>query len=311
MKTINVNAEQIKLFNTLALETGALCNRACVFCPNHHNERPDEYMPWDTIRKIAEELAELRYAGRITTYIYNEPFRDKRVLGITRYLADTVPKAHIMLSTNGDYFKRKEDIAAVYEAGVCQLLINVYSAADGSGNTAKEAKGVQQARARATMFETWLHELGVNTARSVYAPAPRNARIGRVEHKYGITKDTKRLARFELQNRSGNIGWFADAVPEPLPKMCVRPWRVLNINWRGEGVLCCNDYHAAVPLGNVATDSLVDMWNSEAINRYRLFLQNKRRDLPLCNTCDYGTGSYPHMVERVTFSQTKDRQLLK
>lgn len=33
----------IKLFNSLAIETGAQCNRSCVFCPNHESNRPDAF----------------------------------------------------------------------------------------------------------------------------------------------------------------------------------------------------------------------------------------------------------------------------
>lgn len=301
----------MKLFNTLAIETGARCNRSCVFCPNHETQRPDEYMSLDTIRKMADELAALKYKGRITPYIYNEPMHDERLLYILRLLSSTVPGAHVMVSTNGDYLKRKGHLEALYAAGARQVLVNIYSASDMCGNPTKEARGIVLAQRRAAMIAGWFAELGVDTTRSVYAPAPRGARIGHVEHKYGVTADTTRLAKFELQNRSGNISWFAKPLAAPLPKMCVRPWRVLNINWTGQALLCCNDYHGITDFGNVATSSLTDIWNSPEFNTYRLFLQNKRRDLPLCQNCDYGTGSYPHMVEPVSFGKHTDKEFLK
>ena len=42
---------RVRLFNTLALETSAQCNRRCVFCPVHAGERPDEQMPFGLIIK--------------------------------------------------------------------------------------------------------------------------------------------------------------------------------------------------------------------------------------------------------------------
>lgn len=74
----------MKLPNQICIETSSMCNRSCVFCPNHHNARPDEEMEWSTIEKIVLELKALNYKGRITNYIYNEPMRDKRHLDIIR-----------------------------------------------------------------------------------------------------------------------------------------------------------------------------------------------------------------------------------
>jgi len=74
---------------------------------------------------------------------------------------------------------------------------------------------------------------------------------------------------------------------------------MLNINWTGQGILCCNDYHGAVDLGNVRDQSLVEIWNSPAMHQYRLHLQNKNRHLPLCDKCDFGGGMFPHMIHPV------------
>ena len=52
MKIIDVEAgEQFPLFSNIGLETSAVCNRHCVFCPNHDYERPDEYMDVSLIEK--------------------------------------------------------------------------------------------------------------------------------------------------------------------------------------------------------------------------------------------------------------------
>lgn len=302
MRVVDVAAgEKIRLFNTLAIETSALCNRGCVFCPVAHGERPDEQMPISMMMKMIDELVALRWRGRISFYIYNEPMRDKRMLDIIRLFRNRLPRVCLMISTNGDYFRGPGDIENVLRAGAAQLLINVYSQQDNSKVTASVQRGISAAARRHTQLMAWIDKLdNIDSQSSVYTYKAPTSRIVRVEGKYGITGSNKMLARYELQNRSGNIPWFQPPLTEPLAKMCVRPFRFLNINWRGEGILCCNDYRGETNFGNIATSSLVEIWNHPALHRYRAHLQEKDRHVPLCATCDYNGGSYPHMIERVT-----------
>lgn len=311
MKTVNVSKEQVRLFNMIAIETSALCNRHCVFCPNATTARPDELMDEHTLTAILNELVELKYKGVITFYLYNEPFRDKRILDIVREFSENLPSACPSISTNGDYFKRASDIEAAFEAGIRQMTINVYSAADGVGtsqNAQAVQRGLERARARAATLQTFLDDLGVDQKGSLYTHAPRGTRRARVELKAGISGKGSKMGSFEIQNRSGNIAHFMPPLDEPLAKMCVRPFRFINVNWKGDVVLCCNDYHGDVVLGNVDEQSLVDIWNSPKMNAFRVALKAKDRDIAMCRVCDYSGGSYPHMTEEVTFgSKAKDK----
>lgn len=303
MKTVVVPKEQVRLFNMIAIETSSLCNRTCVFCPNHTTARPDELMPWERIEHMVDQLVELKYAGCITLYLYNEPFRDKRLLDIVRYIDKRLPRACQSINTNGDYLKRPAQLEAAFAAGLRQIVLNVYSAKDGVGGPAAQARGITTAQARAAVLEGWLASMSLDKG-SLYTWAPPGTRRARVDHKYGLKPDSKKIGAFELQNRSGNVAWF-DNQPDILSKMCVRPFRFFNVNWRGEVVLCCNDYHGDVVLGHVDKESLVDIWNSDKFNAYRVALLAKNRDIDFCRTCDYSGGSYPHMVETVTFGSVK------
>lgn len=309
-KLVQVPGGKLKLFNTLAIETGGVCNRSCVFCPNHHKDRPDEYMPDKLIIKMINELVRLNYKGRITNYIYNEPMRDKRCLDIISYFRRALPRVCVMTSTNGDYIKDKQDIASLLNAGVNQLLINVYSASDGDPDPLRVAHGIKLSEARYHLLQGWVDELALNQSGSLYTYVRPPGRVVRVLPKFGVQNTDKSLAEYELQNRSGNIEWFQSGMEEPLDRGCTRPFRMLNINWRGEAILCCNDYHGATNFGSVGDHTLEELWNCEGMNRYRLYLQNKRRDIALCDKCDYRGGVYPHMIDTVTFGPERDSEIL-
>jgi radical SAM protein with 4Fe4S-binding SPASM domain len=307
MKRVNVTKEQVRLFNMIAIETSSLCNRTCVFCPNAEYARPDEVMAWPVLEEILEQLVALNFKGVITWYLYNEPFRDKRLLDIIERFAKALPSACPTVSTNGDYFKRPEDIMRAFDAGVRMMTINVYSAADGKDSPMAVEKGLELARKRHEQLQAMLDSLPIEQEGTLYRHSPRGTRRARIEAKYGVDPDKGKMGSFEVQNRAGNIPGFMGTMVSPLEKMCVRPFRFMNVNWRGDVILCCNDYYGDITFGNVMKEKLADMWNSDKMNAFRVALKAKDRDIAFCRGCDYSGGSYPHMTEDVTFgSKAKD-----
>jgi len=285
MRTILAGEQTIKVFNSICVEIAAKCNRTCYFCPNNGTDRPDEQMPWEMIEKIAGELAAMRYAGRISPYIYNEPMRDKRLGEFIRLMRGACPRANIMTNTNGDYIKTRADVDALFDAGLTSIVINVYAAKDFT------PRGIALADAR---YERFVEMFG-GTAGSSSSAYLRKGVI-QINKKYGNHFE----GGHAKTNRSGNIAWSAPALAEPLKKGCVRPWRVLNINWRGDSILCCNDYHAEERFGNVRDRTLTEIWNDMRLHQIRAALQDKNRTtVPLCAKCDFYGGAYQHMIERV------------
>ncbi len=270
----------MRLFNTLSLEINAQCNRKCKFCPVAYNTRPDERMAIGLVNKAAAELAHLNYKGRIELYIYNEPLKDKTYLRqVTKLLRKHVPKCTLMIATNGDYIRDYTDIMEMYEWGMNQVLINCYS------------PGLYERR------QVWFSGLPAEVRRhkSVYDQGFKGKCIQMLDksspQKFGT-------GIFSLTNRAGNIDQFLPVVEEPLQKMCVRPFRLLNINWLGQALVCCQDYHADVPIGNLQDNTLVELWNHPVLNTYRKHLSEKDRTLPLCNQCDCHSGAYPGNVDK-------------
>ena len=271
----------MKLFNTISVEIGSLCNRKCKFCPVAYNTRPKERMAEQTINAVIKELHHLKYSGRIEWYIYNEPCMEMDWLKqVASYAKEQVPKATQMIATNGDYFKNgSADLLSLYDYGIQQILVNCYT------------KGLYAKR------EHWLEEAkqaGIEVGGAIYSPVPRNKRTLQMLDK--SNSETFGSGIFQITNRAGNITDYVPAIQQPLERMCVRPFRILNINWKGEAMVCCNDYHADVPVGSVPKQSLVNLWNSPILNTYREHLLRKDRSLPLCKSCDCHSGAYPANV---------------
>ena len=101
---------------------------------------------------------------------------------------------------------------------------------------------------------------------------------------------------FRLVNRAGNIPEFLPSLKQPVERMCVKPFRILNINWLGQALVCCQDYYGKVVYATLQKSTLVEIWSHPVLNRYRKELKRKNRSLPLCKNCDCHAGAYPSNV---------------
>lgn len=282
----------MKLFNTISVEISAACNRRCKFCPVSVFQRTEELMSEVTFSAIISELGALKYRGRFEFYIYNEPLKNREHFERCARQARAALKATLMVSTNGDYMKSVDDLEWLYSLGINQVVLNAY--------TAK----------RHPVFLEWKAEYERRHGKlgdTVYSPLPRNARAIKVYDK--SNGDEFGSGVFALQNRAGSIPDYLPIPKEPLKRMCVKPFRLLNINWRGEAMICCNDYYADVPAGQVPQQSLLEIWNGPVFSAYRRKLLREDRSLPLCRTCDCHSGAYPANVDRSQGATASDQAI--
>lgn len=269
----------MKLFNTLCIEISARCNRKCGFCPVAYNTRPNELMPLELMFKAFKELGSVKYRGRIEFYIYNEPLKEKgHLLDSVRLARKLVPKSCLMVATNGDYFKGLESIMELYNAGLNQILINCYS------------PGLYKKRV------PWIESLPASVSRTLGVYSVNSYRSKSIEMLDKSDPDSFGSGIFRLVNRAGNIPDYIPALKTPVSRMCVKPFRLLNINWQGNVLVCCQDYHGDVSYGNLLDKTLVELWEHPVMNAYRHSLLRKDRSLPLCRSCDCHAGAYPHNV---------------
>jgi len=87
--------------------------------------------------------------------------------------------------------------------------------------------------------------------------------------------------------------------PETVP--CPFIFERLNIDSRGNVMVCGYDIAANTSMGNVATQSISEIWHGEGFRFYReKHLAGHGRDLPLCATCpDWQYRSWQHNYWKV------------
>jgi radical SAM protein with 4Fe4S-binding SPASM domain len=102
----------------------------------------------------------------------------------------------------------------------------------------------------------------------------------------------------KLENRGGSVPGVPELPEESADVGCHRPTTTIMIKADGKVVLCCSDMYNAVVMGDLANDSLIDIWDGPSFQYYREELAAEGRSgLSLCSTCSYkggGTGESPY-----------------
>src|SRR5271167_4443670 len=92
------------------LETNALCNAACNFCPYPTLERKGTKMPVELITKIIEDLRDIPQTlpFHLSPFKVNEPFLDTRLFSILAQINERLPNASLTLTTNASPITAKQ-----------------------------------------------------------------------------------------------------------------------------------------------------------------------------------------------------------
>ncbi len=67
--------------------------------------------------------------------------------------------------------------------------------------------------------------------------------------------------------------------------VCIYPNTAVIIDYLGNLVLCCNDYHSSITFGNLEKEGLLKIWDKPNYKRLRSELKHRIFKLPICKKC--------------------------
>jgi MoaA/NifB/PqqE/SkfB family radical SAM enzyme len=272
--------ESTPLFTRLQIQTVSWCNRSCNFCPAGKFPVTKTYMALEVYHRIIAQLSDLQYSGRISPYLMNESLLDKRLPDLIAYARGRCPESWIAINTNGDALSETL-LHRLFDAGLNCLDVNAYDDLAQYERYVALAQRVVAQRQDVSLRTGYLDPLFNGEE------LPRHMKI---LHCRDMTDWERRfaakLATLGLTNRSGNVPG-SRRLTAPLALGCPRPFQQMYINYRGEAVLCCNDWRFEVIMGDTATSTVAEIWHNAKYQAYRHHLQRHNRALPLCATCDY------------------------
>ena len=279
------------------IDPSAACNFKCGFCFHADpRNRHHEIMSWDTFIKTIGQLKQFpRKLKAVRLYGFGEPLLNKRLPEMVKYTKDAGVTEFVEFTTNGWWLNPTLNKSLIL-AGLDAITISVPGLRD---------KAIRESCGKAVDFNTYVSHIT-----DFYLTSREKCRVH-------IKITNNNLQEEDLSFFYNLFGDICDEISvdnvvpiwphidgklvedksiyrgeiEPV-KVCPYIFYHLTIMANGEVSTCFVDWHHDNILGNVWTDTLVDIWNGERLKALRINMLEGYR-FGICETCPQlftGTG---------------------
>ena len=263
------------------IENTNLCNAVCTICPREQLTRAKGTMDYEFFCKIVDQLAE---GGTKELHLqgYGEPFLDRDIIDKIRYAKGKGIPFTFMV-TNASLLT-EEVIRELLESGLDKLKISFY------GLNKKDYESIH----RGLSFE----EVRGNVERLLQIKKSLGRKSPIISVKY--IGSVGGFLRFFLQwgfktrvsyARLHNYGYgrrFNKPRTDRRDRRCpIVNSSIMQVLWDGKVVPCCYDFDGKVVLGDLRRESVRDVWNGGAYQRFReIHRKREYQKIPICFNCD-------------------------
>jgi radical SAM protein with 4Fe4S-binding SPASM domain len=276
------------------------CNFRCKFCPTGDKEllrkvgRPERGMSLELFKKIVDDLkafpSKLKLAN---VYKDGEPLLNRHFPEMIGYLKDANVVEKIWTKTNGALLKPHLNRALV-AAGLDLVCISV-EAVDAAGYLEIANARLDYEKFRENVRDLYEHR----GACEIYIKiADANLSLANKERFFADFQDrathiaVEKLMGWSFSSAKdftlGTNPDTYDGLPFVDKDVCAYPFYVFAVNSDGSVSLCGNDWSQSTAVGNVTTQSLKEIWDSDALFEFRrMLLEGRRSENRACGDCFY------------------------
>jgi radical SAM protein with 4Fe4S-binding SPASM domain len=252
--------------------------------------------------KIVNELAAEPLFYKLIIDLQNEPLMDAKIFDRVRYFKSISRDKYCTLITNGELLDNFS-LTEIMEANIDRLVISL----NAHSRETYESINTGLDYDRVIRNITRLLPDGVLRQRLVLGfvltrqNAPEIYQATQFWRRRGVKTTVTPLSSrggwmkdYESLKPNGQYcGWpFAAKVYQHLVSRipailgCHRPFLVMSIISNGDVILCCQDWNRATIFGNVAENSIEEIWNSAKFQQVRRLLWQRRySELYSCKDC--------------------------
>ncbi len=274
------------------VETAALCNAKCGFCPYHTLPRKGMHISDELYEKLLQDLQEIPRDHRFQLHFnhINEPLLDKRLISFMERAQKLLPNAQLGLVSNGSLLDRPkiEKLLSLRQLEMINISLNHYDAdayAAEMGlrfeDTAANLDCLHDAYKADTALRITLRRVGNSQAEDANFVRYCNQRWPKFTARTTTCKDfvgqvTDSVRTFH--NKLGNIDKTA------IYPGC-RQWFQMTVAATGEVALCCFDGKLQWKMGNIKEKQLLELYKIARKNRLKQCVTRIEAPTP-CRECD-------------------------
>lgn len=264
--------------NEVSLETLALCNAACTFCPYPTLERKGVKMSDELIDKLVKEMATWKVPFTFAPFKVNEPLLDSRTIPLLERMNRDVPLARLRIFTNGSPLTQEKIDGIAKLKNVVHLWISL-----------NEHRPDEYEKLMGLNFDRTAKRL--DNLHSQDFPHP--VMLSTV----GFPNEDFRRYCYDRWPKFDSMAihrtsWLGYVTPQerPIPDRACARWFELSVMATGIVALCCMDSgHAGetFPIGDVSKNTMLEIYNAPKQKAKRQMLWS-RKTAGVCASCNYG-----------------------
>lgn len=266
------------------IETQAVCNAACNFCPYPDLERKGEVMPTALFEKVINDLCAIPKLHRfqLSPFKVNEPLMEPRLYQFLELTQSKLPNAVITLTTNASLLNASH-ISNLSKQNLGYLWVSFND----------HRKVEYQETMRLPFQRTYENLQLLHSEKSAGRFNPRVV-LSRVGDGTSADTDFAQWVRHEFPHFESSIfprgDWMGQVKSHQLNDIglscgCSR-WFELSITATGEVALCCMDGQAKHIIGDIKVQSVLEVYNSPEYRGLRTQVVN-RQDVNFCKSCTF------------------------
>lgn len=268
------------------LETLALCNAACEFCPYPRLDRKGTRMSDALIEKVIGDLtgipADLPF--QLAPYKVSEPFLEPRLFDILDLATSRLPGMQVSLISNGAALidRQVEKLLKVPRLLYLHVSLNYDNPAE-------------YERVMKLSFERTLSRLDALHERKLAGELAFPVCLTRVSCDKPSDRRFVRWAQARFPAFSAAVNprndWIGEVVTDgalsEVPDAPCHRWFDLSITATGRVAMCCMDGEAQYPKGDVNTENALEIYNRPWLRELRSTLVSRRKAGSPCERCTY------------------------
>jgi sulfatase maturation enzyme AslB (radical SAM superfamily) len=271
----------------VSIETFALCNAACIFCPYPTLERKGVRLAIEVVYSLINQMRDWTEPFFVSPFKVNEPLLDDRLEEFCRAIEADCPQARLRIFTNGQPLTARhvEWIADLQRVEHLWISLNSTDP-DEYGQLMKcsfsiVAEHLDQLHQR-VVHKEFNHPVVLSRVLQGGALGQTLSDADCQFHREVLT----RWPRFHthLIKRDSWLG-YTTATDSRIPNRPCGRWFELSITAQGKVVQCCMDGAGEYVYGDCAEQSLLEIYNSPDYRQFRE--RSSRKGIMPCESCSY------------------------
>lgn len=261
----------------IQIETNLACNAKCPFCPYTHLERGPKVMEDWIWRKIVDETRGLGVIYR--PFLINEPLSERRLPEILRYIKEDAT-ARVEINSNGGLMTEKR-AHEVLDAGLDVVRFSVDGFSRETYDKSRVGVDYDAVVRNVNRFVEIRNARGHHCqveVRMIDMPENKHEQAAYLDYWTPRVDDVLVVPLYR---------WPWEGQEQAVRKPCLKILDEMFFYTDGSAPLCCWDSAGRGLVGDVKTQSVLEIWNGPVMKAMRELLNRGRRDLiHLCSRCD-------------------------